>query len=276
MQPSWRYSSRVVQGIRIHYAEVGTDTKQPPIILLHGLIDSHITWHKIVPKLAANRRLLMPDLPGHGLSERPDASYTLEWYSKIIAQWIIESDISLADFVGHSLGGGISQMLLLNCRERIRRIALVASGGLGREISPILRLASIPFVVEHFGQPFMKLGTRLFCSIGNTGRTPEEVRVLCSMNGQKGSAMVFARTVRDLMNLRGQRHTFYQRSQEVPTLPPISVFWGESDAIIPMKHGKIFSKKVGGISFVSFTDCGHSPQHERPLCLADALHQFLS
>ena len=62
--------------------------------------------------------------------------------------------------VGHSFGGGVAQMMLLQCPERIRRMVLVSSGGLGREIAWSLRLASIPFVVEHLGQPFMRLGTR--------------------------------------------------------------------------------------------------------------------
>ena len=276
MQKEWNYSSRVIQGIRISCAETGTDTKEPPIILLHGLIDSHVTWHKITPKLSKQRRILIPDLPGHGLSDRADASYTLEWYSEIIAQWLIESEIELADFVGHSLGGGISQMLLLRCPERIRRIALIASGGLGKEISFLLRLASIPYVVEHLGQPFMKIATNLICSLGDTGRTREEIRILCAMNGQKGSARVFARTVRDLMNLSGQRYTFYQRSHEIENLPPMRVFWGEEDSIIPMNHGRIFSSCVEGTTLVSFTDCGHSPHHQQPKLLAKALNEFLN
>ncbi len=276
MQKQWTYSSRKIQGIRIYSAETGTDPKEPPIILLHGLLDSHVTWHKIAPKLSKHRRILMPDLPGHGLSDRADASYTLDWYSEIIAQWLIESEIELADFVGHSLGGGISQMLLLKCPSRIRRIALIASGGLGKEITFLLRLASLPYVVEYLGQPFMEILTKIICTIGDTGRTQEEIRILCNMNGQKGSARVFARTVHDLMNLRGQRYTFYQRSHEIENLPPMRVFWGEEDSIIPLQHGKIFSKRVEGTRLVSFTECGHSPHHQQPKLLAKALYEFLN
>jgi pimeloyl-ACP methyl ester carboxylesterase len=167
-------------------------------------------------------------------------------------------------------------MLLLKCPERIRRIALIASGGLGKEISFLLRLASIPYVVEYLGQPFMEIVTKLICSLGDTGRTREEIRILCAMNGQKGSARVFARSVRDLMNLSGQRYTFYQRSHEISSLPPMRVFWGEEDSIIPMKHGKVFSRSIEGTRLVSFTDCGHSPHHQQPKLLAEALNEFLN
>ena len=276
MHHQLKYSSKLIQGIHIHCAEAGSNFKDPPVVLLHGLIDSHRTWQQIVPKLAEHRRLLMPDLPGHGLSSRPDASYTLEWYSKIMAQWLVESDLDQVDIVGHSLGGGISQMLLLECRNRIRRIGLISSGGLGREISLLLRLASIPYVVEYCGQPFMKPLTNLMCLLPNSGRTLKESRVLSSMNGQKGSARAFARTVRDLMNLGGQRYTFYQRSHEIPDLPKIRVFWGEKDSIIPAKHGRFFSDKVEGVKFISFAKSGHSPHHQEPTNVARALCEFLN
>ena len=271
-----KYSTKVIQGIHIHCAEAGSNFRDPPVILLHGLIDSHRTWQQIVPKLAESRRILMPDLPGHGLSSRPNASYTLEWYSKIMAQWVVESGFEQVDLVGHSLGGGISQMLLLECRDRIRRIGLIASGGLGREISFLLRLASIPYVVELCGQPFMKHLTTFMCSLPDSRRTPDEIKALSAMNAQKGTARAFARTVRDLMNLGGQRYTFYQRSHEVSSLPAIRVFWGEKDSIIPAKHGRFFSNKVDGVKFISFAKSGHSPHHQEPTNVASALCEFLN
>src|SRR4051794_6807641 len=65
-----------------------------PLILLHGLGDSHRTWRRVAPQLSSRFRLLMPDLPGHGLSGRPDAPYTLEWYAETMARWMDDIGVS--------------------------------------------------------------------------------------------------------------------------------------------------------------------------------------
>ena len=156
-----RHAFTDVAGVAIHWAEAGKETGATPVVLLHGLQDCHLTWKRVALSLARDRRVFMPDLPGHGLSERPDVAYDLPWYTRVIAAWLATVGLAEVDVVGHSLGGGIAQMLLLECRDRIRRLVLAAAGGLGREITSLLRLASIPFAVERFGQPFLSIGTRL-------------------------------------------------------------------------------------------------------------------
>ena len=140
-----RHSFTNVAGVKIHWAEAGTATFATPVVLLHGLQDCHLTWMRVASSLARSRRVLMPDLPGHGLSERPDAAYDLPWYARVTGAWLKAIGLAKADVVGHSLGGGIAQMLLLESRDRIRRMVLAASGGLGREITLLLRLASMRF-----------------------------------------------------------------------------------------------------------------------------------
>ena len=127
--------SAVVDGIRLHWAECGVTTDRIPLVLLHGLNDSHLTWKRIAPLLADNRRVLMPDAPGSGLSERPDASYRLEWHAHVIARWLEGLGLSEVDIVGHSFGGGVGQMMLLEPKLTIRRLGLVASGGLGPRVA---------------------------------------------------------------------------------------------------------------------------------------------
>jgi hypothetical protein len=69
------HSFSQVEGVRLHWVELGRANGIVPLVLLHGLNDSYLTWKHVAPALAHNRRSLMPDLPGHGMSERPDASY---------------------------------------------------------------------------------------------------------------------------------------------------------------------------------------------------------
>ena len=267
--------SLVVRGVPIHWREYGRPSKRPPVVMLHGLSDSHLTWKRAAALLAQDRRILLPDLPGHGLSGRPDASYELEWYSDVMGAWLVAAGLSEVDLVGHSFGGGVAQMMLLTSRQRIRRLALVAAGGLGREISLALRMASIPFVVEYFGQPFMQVGTHIALRCVRDGRTAQEITLLSKMNARSGSARAFARTVQDLMNWRGQRHSFHRRVHEVGELPPMQVIWGARDPIIPVAHGRALADATESLRFVIFDRCGHFPHQERPGLFVRELRQFL-
>src|SRR5256885_15015589 len=129
--------------VALHWTEMG---QGPPVLLLHGLNDSHRTWREIWPRLPG-RRVLMLDLPGHGMSSRPDAPYTLDWHATQVGRFIERLDLRALDVVGHSYGGGVAQLLLLKCRVRIRRLALLSSRRLRRGGHPLPRRAPPPFPV---------------------------------------------------------------------------------------------------------------------------------
>jgi pimeloyl-ACP methyl ester carboxylesterase len=261
-----------VRGVDVHWAEMGTG---PPVVLLHGLGDSHRTWSKVAPLLAPHRRVLMPDLPGHGFSGRPDASYALEWHAEIIGTWLVALGLESVELVGHSFGGGVAQWLLLDHRARVRRLALVSAGGLGRDVTVGLRLASISSAIESFGQPLMGVGTRLAMRMFDGSFGPDEVDDLAWLNCQPGSARAFARTVRDVIDWRGQRRRIWDGADRVHELPPTAVFWGTSDPIIPAQHGTDLTTLVDGIELHKFEGCGHYPHREVPDAFVTGLLGFL-
>ncbi len=263
---------RSVSGVDLHWAEMGDG---PPLVLLHGLTDSHRTWFRVAPELARTHRVLMPDLAGHGLSSRPDASYELSWHAKIVADWLDSLGVEPADVIGHSFGGGVAQWLLLERRARVRRLGLVSAGGLGREVSFSLRLAAIPGVVEAFGQPFMGVGTHIALRTLGAAYARHEIAELSWMNAQPGSARALARTVRDVIDMRGQRRHFFERAHEVAELPPIGVFWGAGDPVIPMAHAGSLMERVEGAQFTQFEGCGHFPHREQPDAFVAALRRFV-
>jgi pimeloyl-ACP methyl ester carboxylesterase len=166
MQLGMRSSFTHVHGIKLHWSETGEPSDKPALVLLHGLADCHLTWNSVACGLGYDRRVLMLDLPGHGLSERVDATYELGWYAHTVAAWLEAIGLEKLDLIGHSYGGGVCQLMMLERRIRIRRLGLVSPGGLGREVALILRLASIPQVVERCGQPFMGKLTRLVLALG--------------------------------------------------------------------------------------------------------------
>lgn len=274
MKDQARHTFLSVDGMRLHWAELGDASDRVPVVLLHGILDAHLTWKTVAGGLATDRRVLMPDLLGCGLSERPDASYELGWHAQVIARWLETLGLESVDVVGHSFGGGVAQMLLLECPARIRRMVLAASGGLGRSVGFWLRLATFPRVVELFGQPFMAFGTR--CALGGASvMSKEDIAELSALNAERGSARAFARTVRDVIDWRGQRRFFYQRVHEVTRFPPVAVLWGDRDAIIPIAHATAFAASVEGVVFKRFDGCGHYLHQERPEAFVAAVREFL-
>lgn len=265
-----------VHGTELHWLQLGIKSSAPPVILLHGLNDCSQTWLHIAEVLAQDRQVLVPDLPGHGFSSRPDASYTLDWYARIISEWLKSLDIMQTDIVGHSFGGGIAQVMLLHCRERIRRLILVSSGGLGREISFFMRLASVPVLVERLGQPFMGIGTMIALHLARDGRKSSDIAILSRMNSRQGSARAFSRTVRDIINWRGQRRVYSDRVHEVSDLPPILLLWGKRDSIIPARHATHFTSRVSNVRMFVFDNCGHYPHFQKPDLFLTKVLEFLN
>ncbi|MFO0747733.1 MAG: alpha/beta fold hydrolase [Myxococcota bacterium] len=272
--PRVRNHSRVVDGVRVHWAEVGPQDGRP-VVLLHGVSDSHRTWLRMAPHLASGRRLLMPDLAGHGYSSRPDASYSLDWHARVIGRWLESERLPSVDVIGHSYGGGVAQWMLLGFRAHVRRVALVAAGGLGKEVGLPLRLSTLPMVVERLGQPFMGAGTVVALRMLLAGKgDPEDIAHRSKMNAIPGTARALARTMRDVVGLGGQSRHFLDRAHEIADLPPIGLFWGESDPVIPCTHGRATATLLGGAPLVTFPGVGHFPQVERPIELAHTLRDF--
>lgn len=261
-----------VQGVDIHWTEAGSGR---PLVLLHGLSDSHATWARVGPRLAATRRVLMPDLPGHGLSARPDASYEIDWHARVIAGWVDALGLDEFDLVGHSYGGGVAQWLLLAMGSRVRRLGLVAAGGLGPDVTWALRLCAIPGLVERFGAPFMGLATRI-AMLGLGGSFDrDEIAALAWMNARPGTARAFARTVADVIDLAGQRRHFLDRAHELVDLPPTAVFWGDRDRVVPVTHAEAIGDAASGVRVMRFAGVGHFPHRERPDEFARALEAFV-
>lgn len=260
-----------VHGLDLHWVELGSGR---PTVLLHGLSDSHRTWGKVAPALARTRRVLLLDLPGHGLSARPDASYTLDWHAHIVAGWLDALGLDEVDLVGHSFGGGVAQWLLLEHRKRVRRLALVAPGGLGREVTLGVRLCALP-IVERLGQPFMSAATRIGCQVSGGCFDADESAMLGWMNAMPGTARAMSRTARDVVDLRGQRRHFLDHARSVGDLPPIAIFWGERDPVVPFSHAVETADILEGATITRFARCGHFPHRECGEEFTRALEAFV-
>ena len=130
-----------LHGHRIAYYEAGSG---PTLVLLHGVGGSGRTWKHVIPRLAERYHVLAPDLMGHGASERLRGDYSLGAHASTVRDLMVKLGHERATIVGHSLGGGIAMVFSYQFPERCDRLVLVSSGGLGAEVSILLRLMSLP------------------------------------------------------------------------------------------------------------------------------------
>src|SRR3954447_14732559 len=130
-----------LHGQPVSYHRVG---KGPLLVLVHGITSSSRTWQRVVPLLAERHTVIAPDLLGHGHSAKPRGDYSLGAYASGLRDLLVALDEPPATVVGHSLGGGIALQFAYQFPERVERLALVGSGGLGPDLSASLRAASLP------------------------------------------------------------------------------------------------------------------------------------
>jgi len=230
----------------------------------------------VVDALAVDHRILALDLAGHGLSERPDASYTLDWHADLVGRWIDALGLDRFDLVGHSYGGGVAEVLMTTHGARIAHLALVAPGGFGREVFAGLRLLALPIGPAAL-QPFMSVGTHLgIAVIGDDAFPPEERRWQAATNGLPGTARAIVRTTRGVIGLNGQRVGIMDYVDRVRTMPPIRLYWGDRDPIVPWQHGLDAVKRFRNVELVHFPLAGHFLHQAEPDRFGEELRRFLA
>lgn len=117
-----------VEGLDVHYKCAGSGMA---VILIHGGAGDWSEWQKNLAFLSRNFRVFAPDLPGFGLSGSPDIFVSLPWFSSFLRGFMDALGIGSAHLIGHSLGGTIAMAFALDFPERVEKVVLVDSGGLG-------------------------------------------------------------------------------------------------------------------------------------------------
>jgi pimeloyl-ACP methyl ester carboxylesterase len=246
-----------------------------PAILVHGLSDSCRTWNRIAPSLAKDRRVYALDLPGHGRSERYDASYHVAWYARVVADWIRSLGHEEYDLVGHSLGGGISMRLLFERPGRVNRLVLISAGGLGLEVALPLRLAAVTGMLDQVAPLLMGIGTRAGMRILSEGFDAEDRKHLSEMNARPFTARALSRTLRAGCDMKGQREHILDHVHRLEELPPVAVFWGDRDPVIPVRHAEEVHRYLDGVMVRRYPKAGHYPHREAASEVLPELLRFL-
>ncbi|MCW2990796.1 MAG: hypothetical protein JWM73_1390 [Solirubrobacterales bacterium] len=244
----------------------------PPVVLIHGMVNSSRHWHAVAERLAERHTVIAPDLVGHGDSATPRGDYSLGAHATVIRDLLSALGIERATIVGHSLGGGVAMVFFWQFPERVERLALISSGGLGPEVSPLLRSAAIPGFRHVIGMVANRLVIRLLRACGR--QTRNVARALRPLD-TRGARDAFVQTLRAVIDVHGQRVSANDRLYLLDGMPTL-VVWGERDRTIPIEHGIAAHEAVPGSRFVTLPDAAHFPHLEDPEGLSTALAGFIA
>jgi pimeloyl-ACP methyl ester carboxylesterase len=269
-----------LHGHRAIYRVAGSG---PTVVLIHGMINSSRHWQTVAEVLAGSYRVVAPDLIGHGDSATPRGDYSLGAHAASIRDLLTTIGVERATIVGHSLGGGVAMQFFYQFPQRTERLVLISSGGLGREVSPLLRGAALPGV-----SPLLRLAAQrqLVDAIDRAG---SGLRARGSAKGvyleavaralrplqEPGSRRAFLQTLRSVIDVHGQHVSARDRLYLLGDMPTLIV-WGERDRTIPIEHGRTAHEAIPRCRFETLPRAAHFPHLEDPDGLAGVLGDFLA
>jgi pimeloyl-ACP methyl ester carboxylesterase len=254
----------------------------PAVLFIHGLLGSHRNWMHLVDKIDDGHRVLAPDLFGHGASAKPMGDYSLGAHAATLRDLLDRLEVDRVTLVGHSLGGGIAMQFCYLFPDRVDRLALVASGGLGRSVSPLLRSAALPgaelvlpliasaWVHERgqaLGRVLSKVGWRA------SSDTAEAWQGFVSLADAE-SRRAFLATTRSVIDPGGQTVTAHDHLPLAVAIPTLIV-WGTRDRMIPTWHAATAQQSFPGSRVELFEGAGHFPHLDEPERFADLLKDFI-
>lgn len=268
-----------IHGHRRAFVKAGSG---PVLLLLHGLGCDHTTWAPVIESLARRHTVIAPDLLGHGASDKPRADYSVGGYANGMRDLLTVLGIDRATVVGHSFGGGIAMQFAYQFPERCDRLVLVSSGGLGPEVSPLIRAITTPGFpqamalltlpgVRHAGS----LGLRALAATGlrSLRDLGEAADVYDSFRDPHTRAAI-RHVVRAVVDWKGQIVTMSDRAYLTEAMP-LCIVWGRDDRVIPADHASNARALAPTARVEIVPNAGHFPHKDHPERFVKIVRDFI-
>jgi pimeloyl-ACP methyl ester carboxylesterase len=258
------------------------NTDDPPILLLHGIGRSLEDWEPQFSRLRqAGYRVIAPDLPGCGYSQRLSVPTTLPG----IAQGVLDTVDALGEerglhVMGQSMGGAVALQLLALAPDRVATLTLVSSAGFGAALHPVLRLAATPVigavVTRHTNRLTARMNERRIY-VDPSFVTRERIDRAVELARQPDTATVLHETARALATLRGVRPEWRKEllTKVSQHRRPTLAIWGDRDRILPGRQMDATRRLLPHARTRLFRAVGHAPQVEAPDKFAELTLDFL-
>ena len=226
-----------IHGHQVSYLTAGDG---PAVLLVHGVTGTCDQWAPALPLLSERYSVVAPDLIGHGESAKPRGDYSLGAYASGIRDLVVALGHERVTVVGHSLGGGIAMQFAYQFPERCERLVLVSSGGLGQDVHPLLRAATLPgseLVLPFIaGNRVHAAGAAVAGLLDKLGlhASPDIAEMVRGYGSLRDgdTRRAFIHTLRSVIDPMGQRVNATDRLYLAADMPAL-VVWGRRDPVIP-------------------------------------------
>jgi pimeloyl-ACP methyl ester carboxylesterase len=268
-----------VNGLNIRYLEAGksvianstdNESEKGNVLFIHGLGSSADRWLDIPDALSLQAlHATSLDLPGFGLSDKPDIDYTIGEFVDAVAGFMGGARIERASLVGHSLGGYVAAQLAIEHRDLVDKLMLIDSSGMLDGPTPLL-LQYLEAATKPSRQAVRAVFEQL---VADPVRIPDAlVDGFIYRIGQPGALHAFKsafdNSVYTQIGIEKLRQIGESR---IPTL----VVWGMQDNLIPLKYFRVFQEAIRASEVVIVEDAGHAPFAEKPALVSEILRRFL-
>lgn len=252
----------------------------PKVVLIHGIGGSVEAWRFNIEALAQHHRVYALDMVGSGQTDKPSVAYSFSFLAQFVNDFLETQNINQTTLIGHSLGGGVTLQFAIQFPEKVEKLVLVNSAGLGKDAHLMLRLPTLPLIGEWLSRPSRK-GTAqvLKESVYDPAFVTDElVEFSYQRAAQPGAQQSFLSTVRTLGSLRGLRNDVLSSivdNLNIVTAPTL-IIWGQQDRILPVAHAHVAEEKIANARLHIFDRCGHCPAEECPEAFNALVLEFLA
>jgi pimeloyl-ACP methyl ester carboxylesterase len=249
-----------VDGLNVHYYTAG---EGEPVLVIHGGAGDARSWWGNIQELSQKYRVYAPDLPGYGSSQPLDGNYYIPELSDFINKFTKFLNLKKFTVIGHSMGGGIALNFALKFPAKIKKLVLVSSLGLGREVALWLRLISLPAVIKILGS--LVGFTLKFIGWMLKQANPFEIVLPVSP--------VFVRIGTSIANFHQQNLVLekYLPKIKIPTM----LIWGDRDPIVPVKTAYRAVKEFPNARLLVFKHSGHNVYREQLKNFSRLIYEFI-
>lgn len=254
----------------VSYVDVG---RGPAVVLVHGLPTWGYVWHRVIPALEKSRRVLIPDLPGCGFSDKSDRfDRSISRQAERLAAWMHELGVASADVVGHEAGAAVALRLAALQPTRVQKLCLL--GALAYDAAPIDALVQLgrPGADRKFTANSAARVLREALRPGFVSPDDELIEGLLAPYATEAGKLSLIRAAGAL-----DASQFFEVLPKLPELAAETlVMWGASDAFQPLSSGKRLAWELprAGLSVVE--DAGHFAMLDRPGEVSARLQDFLA
>ena len=264
-----------VNGMTIAYRELGSGA---PVVLLHGWPTSSFLWRNVMVPIARRNRVIAPDLPGFGASDKPvDLTYDFELFEETINELLAALDVSETGLAVHDLGGPIGLHWAVNQPARVTKLALLNTlvyPDFSEAVMAFIKACSEPALREQLTSP---AGLEAAMGLGladDANLTDEVIAGVREPFGDDDSRRALAAAG---IGLRVEGFAEIERG--LPSLRmPVRIIYGERDRILPDVAQTMARVKqdLPQAEVTALPDCGHFLQEEEPDRIGAELARFFA